>query len=55
MLLLLSEAAPRQDGTIALSALVQVRCLGQLQLEGGTGVELYPAEMRSEIDAWNDK
>ncbi len=34
---------------------VLVRCLGRLEMEGGTGVELYPAALAAEIDAWNDR
>lgn len=32
-----------------------VRMLGQLQLPGASGVELYPQQLRPQIDAMNDK
>jgi putative glutathione S-transferase len=32
-----------------------VRMLGQLQLPGASGVELYPAHLQQQIDALNDK
>lgn len=32
-----------------------VRCFGRLRMEGGTGVDLYPKDLRPEIDRWNDR
>jgi glutathionyl-hydroquinone reductase len=32
-----------------------VRMLGQLQLPGASGVELYPAQLQQQIDTLNDK
>lgn len=32
-----------------------VRMLGQLQLPGASGVELYPQQLQQQIDALNDK
>ena len=32
-----------------------MRNLARLDMEGGTGVDLYPAGLAREIDAWNER